>query len=805
MTTTKLLLGVIGMTLMIGGQAWGISSVVVDPDGHPIEAVTIVTDDNHVHTITDTAGAFTLDLTETVTRITFSHIAFAARQLRPSEIGDRVILKPMFIRGSDIVVRAGRAQTGISPVAFENFSKAQIERDYTVGDLPVLLETTPNMYSYSYAGGNLGATEYKIRGFDSKRISVYIDGVPLNDPEDHTTYFVNLPDFAANIEDVQVQRGVGLSMYGDASFGGSVNIATAGSILTRRVALTTGFGGFFADGDYVGDMRKQAVEYCSGLIDGRWSLSARYSKQYSDGYREDSWWDGWAYFVSVSRLDPRMRTTLNLYGGPIKYHMAWYGISREDLENNRRSNPTPWDGPYANQTDNFNQPHYKLHNTYRISDKLTLHNTAFYIRGKGYYEQFKGGRDLDDLAEYGIYKSDLADPTVVDDTLLERVDLVRQKWVTKNQYGWYPRLDWQHERGQATLGGSFYYFDSKHWGQVVWAENLASSIDPLHKYYEYYGKKYHASLFVDEQYRLTDQLVLSGSVQMKYLKYSFDQTAIGAFSDPHSFDLDWLFVSPRLGTTYQINDRINIFASAAISSREPADAMIYDADDPTAAPAVVDNQLGIDAERVFDIELGGNYRSPNASFSANLYWMEFRNEIIPAGGLDDDGQPILGNAGRSAHTGIELSGSYRLHPNFNLSGNLSFSHDRLKEFLVFSDTDTLDYSGNPSAGFPNYLANVICDAQFNPIRSVFRLRAVGRQYIENGGNKDISIDPYLVAALSLSVSLGEPSDLGQLSLSARVDNLFNEKYEATGVEDCGAWYIPGAERNFFTQLKWVFE
>ncbi len=790
-------------------QAQPIEGKVVDAEGQPLPGVSVVTDVAGVGVITDTEGAFRLEKSEGVTRVTFSSVGYQPRQFKREGIPTEVVLESRYYRGEDIVVAAARAETGMSPVAFDNLSRLEIERDYTISDFPILLESTPNFYAYSYSGSGSGASEFKIRGFDSKRISVYINGVPLNDPEDHATYFVDLPDFAEETTDIQVQRGVGNSLFGDASFGGSINIASGALDRDRRVAVTAGYGQFFADGDYISDMRKQSVEYSSGLIDGRWSLAGRYSKLYSGGYREQSWYDGWSYFLSVSRLDPNMITTVNLYGGPIKYHMAWDGIDRETQKTARRTN---W-LDYSNETDNFDQPHYEFHNTYRLSDNVTLRNTLYYIRGKGFYEQFKSGRDID---EYNIPASAVSDGST-------EVDLVRQQWVTKNQYGIHPRVDVAHERGEASFGGSFYYFDSEHWGQVVWAERVTSEIDPRLRYYEWFGKKIHASLYMDEKYDLTEKVRLTGDIQLKYLRQEFDQTEMGAFAG-YEFDLDWFFLSPRVGVTFAPIEPLSLYTSFAISSREPNDNTIYDANDPWVLPnlEVVSDVAGspiefgdpiVSAERLYDIEVGGNYTGPDYKLSLNLYWMEFTNEIIAEGGIDDAGQPILGNADRSVHRGIEFNGSWRPDPRLGISGNWAYNYDRLKDYILYKDTDwngvtddTLDLSGNHVSGFPEYLGNLILDGNVDPLRMVLRLRAVGRQYVENENNKDLSIDPYWVASLSTSVALGEFAGLGRLTLSGRIDNLFDKKYELTGYTwDGVGYYIPAAERNFFVQMKWELE
>ncbi|MCP4632163.1 MAG: TonB-dependent receptor [candidate division Zixibacteria bacterium] len=783
---------------------------VVDKDNMAIEGVNIQTDIPALYTTTDKNGEFILETGDAMpSYITFGHVSFLPKMQTISENSStqiNMVLKRAIYPGQNIKVTAERAEMRLSPISYSDFSKNDIERDYMISELPLLLETTPNLYSYADAGGGLGYSYIKIRGFDDKRIAVYINGVPLNDPEDHATYFVDIPDFAADVSDIQVQRGVGNSLYGDASFGGSINITSSGLERPRKISIATGYGQFSSNHNFVSEMRKQSVEYSSGLIDGRWSFAGRYSKMYSGGYRENSWSDSRAYYFSLSRLDENMTTTINIYGGPMKMHLAYYGVDRGTMSINRRSN-SAYGLDYENATDNFDQPHYELHNTFSISEGLQFKNTLYYIRGKGYYEQFKDERDVD---EYNIQPENLADPS------LTEVDLVRQKWVTKNQYGWNPRFDWNYDKGKATFGLSYYHFNSEHWGQVVWAENLLGNINPRNRYYEYFGKKNFVSMYALNYYNLSDKIRLMSNIQLKYLRYDFNRNALGAYSS-ESFDLDWLFLSPRIGLTYLLNDKTDLFFSFAISSREPADQTIFEADEPDTAPSIINGKLTADSERVYDFELGGNWNNDNAKLGLNLFWMEFVDEIIPQGGLDDNGRAILGNADRSIHAGIELDGTYKINKYLSISGNGSFNYNRIKKYFIYNDTDwdgtvddTTDFSDNPVAGFPNYLANLIIDWNKSPLHLTYRLRAVDKQYIENGGIDDLAIDPYLLSSISFSVPLGKIGDNGFLTLSARMNNIFNEIYEQSGYayEWGGTWYgeyFPGAEANYFMQLKLDFE
>ncbi len=479
----------------------------------------------------------------------------------------------------------------------------------------------------------------------------------------------------------------------------------------------------------------------------------------------------------------------------------------------------------SNETDNFNQPHYQLHNTYRLSDNATLSNTLYYIRGKGYYEQYKDERDY---REYNI--SPLL--TNIDPETGEPYtdgDVVRQQWVQKNQTGWNPRLDVTHEKGMHSVGGSFYYFDSDHWGQVVWAQNINGALDPRHRYYQYYGKKYVASVFAQEYYKLTEKLGAQMTAQVKYQKYDFDQDRMGAFLG-HDYSLDWLFFSPRAGLTYNISNRLSLFGNFAVSSRTPTDAAIYDANDPYILPSLEIESVQTDAggdtvayvfgdptvqsERVYNLELGGQYRSDRYLAGVNLFWMDFRDEIIPYGGINENtGLPVTVNADRSVHAGVELTGSYKPVKEFSLSGNVAYNYNRIKEYVTEIDGYEIDFKDKTIPLFPEYLANIMADYSADKLRLTYRLRLVGRQFMELANIGELSIDPYTVSSLSASYRFINLAGIGDVIVQGRVDNLFDKKYESSGyggnfayeiaddvIVDGWAEYFVAAERSFYGQL-----
>lgn len=818
-----------------------LNGIVTDQKGAPLMGVSVTTDVAGVGTQTDSTGLFTLTRLTEVTLVAFSSVGYEPRQFKLKDVPPTVVLSSIYYRTQDIAVTANRAQEGVTPVAFSDFSQADMKRDYKIGEFPLLLGTTPNLYSYSDGGGALGYSYMSIRGFDDKRITTYINGVPLNDPEDQATYFVDLPDFASTVTDIQVQRGVGNSLYGDASFGGSVNIVTNSFVMPRQVKLTSGYGQYRAGGSVVGELGKQSLEYSSGLIDSRWQFGGRFSKQRSGGYRENSWYDGWAYYFSVARLDPRMTTELQVYGGPMHMHLAYNGATREAINADRRSNIYG----YSNETDNFNQPHYQLHNVYKLSDKATLDNTLYYIRGRGYYEQMRDGQ------LYRDYNIDSAMYPAGD----SMGSVVRQQWVDKNQTGLNSHLDIDHAHGKHSIGGSFYYFSSDHWGQVAWAQNISGPLDPLHKYYQYYGRKWVGSLYGQELYNLIEHLSVLATAQIRYQRYKFDQDKMGAFAGYH-YDLNWFFFSPRLGLNYAIDDHTSVYANAAVSSRTPTDAEIYDAGDPTLFPSLTVKSRNVTPsgdtlytfgsptakdEHVLDLEIGAHHRTDSYAAGINFFWMDFRNEILSYGGINpNNGVAMTINADRSVHAGIELTGELKPTEELHLSGNFSINYNRVKKYSAdfaytvdsvavdtlthdtthhfLDESTTVDFKGKKLSGFPEYLGSIIGDYLHKSIRLTYRQQFVGRQWMELVNIKSLSLDPHMVSSVSASVSFPKFLSAGTLTLSARVDNLFNSRFETSGyggnyayrnknepvVVDGWAEYYVAAERNFYTQVELAF-
>ncbi len=807
---------------LIAGVGWAqptgrITGTVSSTTGEKLIGANVVLEGTGLGTAADQEGRFE-----------FRHLRYGTYTIRISYIGyyeatqtvildgpaarTDIVLRRHILPTQEVVVTAERARERETPVAFSNLSRTDIEERYWAQDVPMLLSDLPNVYSYSDAGNGIGYSYLKIRGFDQKRVGVMVNGIPLNDPEDHQVYWVDLPDLAESVEDIQVQRGSSNSLYGTSAFGGSVNLVTSSFVNRSGIWATLGSGSY--------NTRKFNLSLNSGLVNGRYAFHGRFSRIVTDGYRERAGVDLWAYFLSATRITQTSTTRINLYGGPELTHAAWDAIPEALLRANRRANPANPE-EYPNTIDNFNQPHYELLHEWRPSEKVTLANTFFYVKGKGYYEGLKKRRDLVDFGYRYFYAAD--------SVLVRRTDLVRQKWVEKDQVGWIPRLEWRHRGGTLTLGGELNSYRGEHWGKVLWARTLPPGAGPDHTYYTYVGKKVTAAVFAHELYRITPRLNLMADLQLQFKKYRFEQQPRANFVGPerNAYAVDYVFANPKLGLNYNLNQALNLFASAALSQREPADADYYDTwdgpddlgvdplfarSDTVRSAGQVDKIVWSDPlirpEKLIDYEIGFGYQRNGLRFNAGGYWMDFRNEIIPYGQVDDDGQPIKGNAERTVHRGIELSLRADLTPAWRFSGNLALSQNFYRRFLYRTwdenwNVVSLDYSGNSIPLFPGRIANARLSYSKSGVRATAHVQHIGSQQLDSSDESARRINAYTVLNLALSVDLGRLFGNPGWLATLRINNALDRKYETSGYYDPWSgsnYYYPAAERNFFVSL-----
>ena len=770
--------------------------------GLPLAGVIVQTEDEKTGTLTKENGEFTLSgLPDEEFRLVVKSLGYELfkRVVRAGREPLEIRLTPTLLPGQDIVVTGQRAKRRETPVAFTNIPQRQIEQTYWAQDIPMLLTETPGVYAYSDGGNGIGYSYLSVRGFPQSRVAVFINGVPHNDPESHEVYWIDMPDFPASVQDIQIQRGVGSSMYGSAAIGGTININTAYANPVRDIRLTTAIGSY--------GTRKAALNFNSGLIENTYNVYGRFSRLVSDGYRQQSWTDQWAYFLGAARYDGGLTNRFQVYGGREETHLAYKGIPKDKLKTDRRFNPQEYEG----EVDNFDQPHYELLTNWEISERLEFDNALYYIKGKGYYDQFRTDRGY---GEYNLTEFVDAGGNEVDET-----DLVRRRFVANDFWGLVPRLTYREQNIRLTAGAEFNSHRGVHTGTVIWAEILppdsVQQVAPDHRYYDYEGRKLSASAFVNAEVAWTEKVTMMTALQYQYRRYQL----LNDHRNGTHHTTPYHIVSPRVGVNVNLNENLNVFGNIAYTRQEPSSDEIYDPQDYWSSPgdyfASYNWSTGegrdpiMKPEKLLDFELGGAYRTGRYSAEVNLYWMRFEDEIVYNGGLSDDGVPIRVNAPAAIHRGVELSAAVRLEQGWELAGNFSFADnyfDEFDEYLTdWSDwpppIDTVSRADNPIAGFPRVLANLRATYSYHKTSVSGHLFHVGRIYLDNSNNRDISVNPYTLFNLALKVAPPLPAPWPNVAIEARVNNLFRAQYETAGYVDEGIplWMV-GAGQNFYFAL-----
>jgi iron complex outermembrane receptor protein len=717
-----------------------------------------------------------------------------------------IALQPVLIQTQPVTVTVTRGVRRVTPATFATLEAGEIRERYTVQDIPVLLAELPSTTVYSEGGGGIGYTYATIRGFDARRVAVMVNGIPQNDPEDHNVYWLDMPDLAGSLEDIQVQRGAGSAFYGPPAIGGSINLVTKNFASDRSVRLSAGVGSYAT--------RRYAVSVQSGLFENRYAFHGRLARILSSGYRDRAWVDFSSFFFGIARYDEAMTTQLHVYGGPVADGLAYYGIPKEDVEHRERRRVNPIARP--EEMENFSQPHYELFHEWRLGPGVTLNNTLFLVQGNGFFD-YDGS-----WAPYSYFRITPAHGFPISgdpDTQYVPGALIRAQ-VENTQYGWLPRLTLQDDHTSFVVGAEVRVHRSVHWGRLQWFGQLPVEIPFDFRYYQYRGAKDIGSLYAQVLTPASRCFRVMASLQYAFNRYRlFDEKFVG-----NDFLVPYHFWNPRVGLQYTPDDLWNLYISVGHTSREPRMKNLYDAAEastPAAWGPVLpqfvqrpDGSVDFDEptvkpESLLDIELGGGYTAPGVQLQANLYWMEFSNEIVRSGRVDRFGQPVTGNADRTRHTGVEVSGRLSLARRIELLANATFSRNRFIHHTDYSTGDPIRLDGNPIAGFPGVLANIRLTYRDDVLALSLASRYVGRQYTDNfaglftsgGGN---TVDPALVvdAQLSLGCLTGDCT----LTATLQVNNVFDVLYAAYGegvfsVDGGRPQFFVGAERNLFFQIE----
>lgn len=755
-----------------------------------------------------------------------------------------------------ITVTSTKAKERQSPVPFSEITEAEIQQTTSNIDLPNLLQSMPSIYTFTENGNGVGYTNLRLRGFDQRRISVLVNGIPQNDPEDHNMYFINLSDLQESLGEVQVQRGAGLANYGAAAIAGSINLTTSAFINNPGIRLFAG-NGFqqFSGNDIIkSNTNKLKLEYSSGLVADKYAFYGKMSQINSEGYRDQSFAYMNSYFLTAIRFDEKLKTQINMYGTTQKDGLAYIGLPKDFVTDpvKRRANYSYWehgdDGREfsfgvplrAVEEEQFSSPHIELLNDWYITKNLTFKSSLYYFEGNGYFDY--SGDGYTDSASYGFDKVYPGAPSPGN-------PLIRA-WVSNKQAGWIPRLVWETEGNVLTTGAEIRIHQSDHWGRLQFAENLPEGYDPEYKFYEYNGYRDIFSAFARNQYNINEDLMVSGEAQLVYHSYRIANDKLAGTVNPYQnadgtavsgtdnlFNVEYLFLNPRVGINWNYSPEQNVYLSAAYTQREPRMKNLYNASEgwSGAKPQFKRVPLGNDVfgydftspfvkpEKMLNIETGWNYISEIFNLSGNIYVMDLRDELVKSGQLDQFGAPIDGNAEQTLHYGIELEAGVKAFDNSNgrldLYANGTFSRNNIVTYnYALKDGTSIALDGNRIVGFPDVMSAFTLKYKISEFNFLLSANYVDSFTTDNFGEllttdarvktnlgggyyADNEVDSYYFMNANLSYNFTDFMGTQGIRVHLQINNLTNNLYAAAGE---GGQFFGGAERNFFIGAELSF-
>ncbi|MBN2728651.1 MAG: TonB-dependent receptor [Bacteroidales bacterium] len=650
---------------------------------------------------------------------------------------------------ADEIIIKGVRQGENTPITYTNIVQIELEQINTGQDMPILLEMTPSLTTTSDAGTGFGYTGLRIRGTDQNRINVSINGVPYNDPESHGVYWVDVPDLASGSESIQIQRGVGTSSNGAASFGGSINIQTIKLNPNAYAKLNSRFGSYNTYGS--------TLLFGSGLINGKWVLDGRTSLLHSDGYVDRAYTDIKSIYLNGGYYGEKTMIRALIMSGIEDTYQAWSGIPKDSLETNRTYNPYS----YENEIDHYQQDHYHLLISNQHNRNWSSSATLFLINGNGYYEQY---RNDDDFADYAIPY-----PIIGSDTL-ESTNLIRRKWMDNSFYGGIFNINYDSKKKlDIVFGGGINRYAGNHFGNIIWMQ-FAGNSDINHEYYRNNGTKDDQNLYLKANYKLFENTTISADLQGRRIA----QTVNGDEDDKKNLAIDeeYFFVNPKIGIFHQMKKH-SFYAYVGMANREPNRYMLVDADSAQKPSS----------ERLTDYEVGYRYQSENVSSNVNFYYMNYKDQLVLTGEINSVGAPIYVNVPESYRAGVELINAWQIHKKLKWNNSTTFAMNKIKNFTAY--IDDWDTWGQVSEFYPetdiSFSPAIILSNSFEikPVKNLSILlssKYVSRQYIDNTASKERSLDPYFVNNVHLQYTL-KPKFVQRIAFRLAILNILSEEYE----------------------------
>ncbi|MCK9208562.1 MAG: TonB-dependent receptor, partial [Salinivirgaceae bacterium] len=647
-----------------------ISGKVTDVNGNKLAGANVQLEHSPKGAVTDLQGCYQLEVnkignyTLTASFLGFTKLQETVEVTKNLELNFTLTAKS--ILADEIIVKSTRADAN-TPVTFSLLSNKDFVNQNLGQDLPYLLSMTPSLVTSSDAGAGVGYTGLWIRGSNIQRINVTVNGIPLNDPESHGVFWVNMPDFTSSVNSLQIQRGVGTSTNGGGAFGATINLET-NTLETKPFAEINSVAGSF-------NTFKNNIRVGTGLINDKWAFEGRLSKISSDGYIDRASSDLKSFFVQGGFYSDKTMVKAVVFSGKEKTYQAWWGVDNWTIENLGRT--FNWAGYienndgsfrfYDNQTDNYQQDHYQLHLSQKLGEYLKFNAALHYTYGRGYYEEYNQNDSLknypigeqyfgyDSVLNNGIYSYFYHDTVAISDIIVRR-------WLDNHFYGTTYSLDYTGEKLNLNFGGAINnYANAKHFGEILWAQYVGNTTIE-DNYYNNIAEKLDINNYIKATYAILANVYLFGDLQVRMVDYFCSGNEKGGAMA--AIDKNYLFLNPKVGISYKNNFLGTVYASYALSNREPIRTDFLDAPENTDP----------EPETLRDIEFGARKNDKSYNYNINFFFMKYTNQLALTGELNDVGSPIRANVGKSYRLGIEIDGGYEIKNTFTIKGNIALSN-----------------------------------------------------------------------------------------------------------------------------------
>jgi iron complex outermembrane receptor protein len=769
------------VSILTNAQTFTLNGKVVNENKEPLPGATVLVKEENKGTSTDFDGKFRVNFPKGkyIIQVSFVGYKSVSKEITLTK-NDAIefILSANSTVLEEVLVSAVRVKAN-APVTHSNLSKKEIAKRNLGQDIPILLNYMPSVVSSSDAGAGIGYTYLRVRGSDA--LNVTVNGIPYNDAESQGTFWVNMGDFASSTQSLQLQRGVGTSTNGSGAFGASLNILTDAISEEAGGEISNSFGSF--------GTRKHTVKFTTGKVNDHFELAGRLSNIYSDGYVDRAFSNLKSYFLQGSYTDENTLIKVLSFGGKENTYQAWYGLSADELAANRRQNPYTYD----NETDNYDQNHYQLHWNERFNKNWSTTIGLNYTKGSGYFEQYKEAEDANDF----------------NNLITDGSDVIVRRWLDNDFYVVNFNTNYKNDVLNFIAGGSYSNYTGDHYGEVIWGSNLAENTAIRDRYYFSDAKKTDFSVFAKTTFNVSEKLAGYIDLQGRFIGY---QTQ-GITSDIATIDVDsnFNFFNPKIGFTYKINEKNSLYTSFAVANREPNRN---------------DFEVGLTTpETLNDYELGWRLKTENIKLNTNVYYMDYKNQFVLTGAINDVGAPIRATSGSSFRLGAEIDADIRVSDQLSVQSNATISSNKNRDFYLTKDGITTPKSlGNTDLSFsPDViLGNMITYRPVENLQFSFLTKYVGKQFMSNFSSNISSndvLDSYVTSDINFVYELETEKIFKAIVFTALINNLFNETYVDRGYyytyDDTwsnsgttttldGAGYYPQATRNFLIGVTLKF-